>query len=36
MLNVLDDWMGDFIGVSRIALNREAEYLEQLGLVDPS
>ncbi|MFQ5641005.1 MAG: hypothetical protein ACE5IR_23760 [bacterium] len=31
-----DDWMSDFIGVSQIALTQEAEYLERLGLVDPS
>ncbi len=35
-LDALDDWMGDFIGVSRIALSKEPEYLERLGLVDPS
>jgi len=29
-------WMEGFIGVSRIALSKEPEYLERLGLVDPS
>jgi len=35
-LDALDDWMGDFIGVSRIALSKEPEYLERLVLTDPS
>ena len=32
----LDDWMGDFRGVLRIALGSQPQYLERLGLVDPS
>jgi len=35
-MDMLDDWMSDFLGVSRIALSQEPEYLERLGLVDPS
>ncbi len=32
----LDDWMSDFRGVARIALKSQPQYLERLGLVDPS
>ncbi len=32
----LDDWMSDFRGVLRIALKSHPQYLERLGLVDPS
>ncbi len=32
----LDDWMSDFRGVARIALKAQPQYLERLGLVDPS
>ena len=32
----LDDWMSDFRGVIRIALGSQPQYLERLGLVDPS
>jgi len=35
-MSAIDDWMSDFIGVSRIALRKHPEYLERLGLVDPS
>ncbi len=33
---LLDDWMSDFRGVARIALKDHPQYLERLGLVDPS
>jgi len=32
----LDDWMSDFRGVIRITLKAQPQYLERLGLVDPS
>ncbi len=32
----LDDWMSDFIGVAKITLAHEPQYLERLGIVDPS
>ncbi len=32
----LDDWMSDFRGVAKIALKAQPQYLERLGLVDPS
>ena len=32
----LDDWMSDFIAVSKIALAVEPQYLERMGIVDPS
>ncbi len=33
---VLEDWMGDFIAISRIALADKSQYLEVLGIVEPS
>ncbi len=32
----LDDWMSDFLAVAKIALAHEPQYLERLGIVDPS
>jgi len=32
----LQDWMSDFIGISRIALDGKSQYLEILGIVEPS
>ncbi|RJE73154.1 hypothetical protein BGP76_00185 [Reichenbachiella sp. MSK19-1] len=32
----LEDWMGDFIGIARVALQDEPQMLEMLGIVEPS
>jgi hypothetical protein len=32
----LQDWMGDFIVISRIALDGKSQYLEVLGIIEPS
>lgn len=32
----LDDWMSDFIGVAKIALTAEPQYIERMGIVEPS
>jgi hypothetical protein len=35
-LDALQEWMGDFISVARIALEDQPQYLEMLGVVEPS
>ena len=35
-LDALQEWMGDFISVARIALEDQPQYLEMLGVVKPS
>jgi hypothetical protein len=34
--DALQDWMGDFIAISRIALEEQSQYMEMLGIVEPS
>jgi hypothetical protein len=35
-IDVLDDWMDDFLAVSEIALRSQPEYLERMGIIYPS
>ena len=32
----LDEWISDYISIARIALDQESQYLEVLGIVEPS
>lgn len=34
-LDELQEWMSDFVEISRIALENESQYLEVLGIVEP-
>ncbi|WP_420577038.1 hypothetical protein [Ekhidna sp.] len=35
-LDALEDWMSDFIAITRIALEGQEQYLEVVGVVEPS
>jgi hypothetical protein len=35
-IDALSDWMSDFVGIARIALEPEAQLLESLGINEPS
>ncbi len=35
-MDVLDDWMSDFIVVAPMAFKKQPEFLERMGIVDPS
>jgi hypothetical protein len=35
-LDALDDWTGDFVAIARVALEAQPQYLEKLGVVEPS
>lgn len=35
-LDELQEWMSDFVTIARIALENEAQYLEILGIIEPS
>jgi hypothetical protein len=34
--DAMQEWMSDFIGIARIALEAQSQYLEMLGIVEPS
>ena len=34
--DTLQDWMSDFIAISRIALEEQSQYMEMMGIVEPS
>jgi hypothetical protein len=35
-LDALDAWMSDFIAIARLALEERPQYMEKLGVVEPS
>ena len=36
VLDIMEDWLSDFIAISRIALENKPQLLEKMGVVDPS
>ena len=36
VLDIMEDWLSDFIAISRIALENKPQLLEKMGVVEPS